>query len=133
MGGGGSAGRKKNNNCLEHGTEQERGNMVSHFPQRFSAVARRLQEHVAEAEDRCSAFENQCDAAGFRASVRGDDSVAAARWWWREVIERIYSSRFMCMSPVCRSPSFDVVGGLWYRKMLETPNSNLLPTSVRYI
>lgn len=63
-------------------------------PKTFSRVARLLLEHIKEAEERCSAFEHQCDAPDFLASMRGEDRAAAGRWWWREVIECIMSSHF---------------------------------------
>lgn len=76
----------------------ERISMVSHAPKTFSAVARLLQEHVKESEDRCSALEHQCRGPEFRASMKGEDSVAAARWWWREVTECIHYSHFDAFS-----------------------------------
>lgn len=67
---------------------RQRVGMVKHdAPKTFSVVAKLLREHIKDAEHRCSAFEHQCDAPEFLASMRGEHREAAARWWWREVID----------------------------------------------
>lgn len=78
--------------------------MVGHDPKTFSTVARLLQEHVKDAQERCSAFEHRCWSPEFLASTKGEDRVASARWWWREVIEFIKSSRrctVVAYAPTC--------------------------------
>ena len=81
--------------------------MVSHdAPKSFTAVARFLQQHIKEAEDRCSAFEHQCNAPEFLAVTKGEHRAAAARWWWREV------NKFFCYSHITYVEAFTAITSL---------------------
>ncbi len=60
-------------------------------------MARLLTTHIEGTEDRCVAFEAQCERGPLRATLRQRqhaDYTAAARWWWTEARQRILAELF---------------------------------------